>query len=165
MEFEIGICDKNIEIEWNGPTEKLCRKVIITSLSKSHHMRVYLFYPKMPTNHVICLINRLKRVWLDKIGQSTEGASKALATLDKFIHEPELITDDSTLIGILEDLGLDDVATDLDLLAVRKWKSRERMNTNWAFGFSPDLLDHFLTNMKLNGELICYGRNGDEALL
>ena len=165
MEFGITETKTNLSIIWNGPLEELCRKMIISSISKIHHMRIYLFYPKMPANHVACLIDRLRKNWFDVVGRSTDGASKAKNTLNKLQLDQPLITDDSKLLTILEDLGLDDVASDLDLIAVKCWESNSRTNSIWAFGFSPDDVDHFLKNVKITTDQMCYGRNGDTSLI
>lgn len=165
MEFGITETKSNLNIVWNGPLEELCRKLIISSISKTHHMRVYLFYPKMPANHVACLIDRLRRNWFNTVGRSTTGATKARNALNKLQLDQPLITDDAKLLNLLEDLELDDVASDLDLIAVKKWETDARTNSIWAFCFSPDDINHFLTNTKITPDQMCYGRNGDNSLV
>ena len=164
MEFGVSESENNIDIIWNGPLEKLCRKLIICSTSKTHHMKIYLFFPKMPANHVISLAERLRRCWFSTVGRSTTGATKALNGLKENIKEEGLITDDAVLIKVLEKIELDDVATDLDLVAIKSWQTHSRMNSIWAFCFAPDDLQHFLENVKISTDQICYGRNGDTSL-
>ena len=164
MEFGVTESKSNINMVWNGPLEDLCRKLIISSMSKVHHMRVYLFYPKMPANHVACLVERLRKTWFETVGRSTSGASKAKNALNVIQSDNSLITDDDKLLTVLEELGLDDVAPDLDLIAIKKWDKSTRLNSIWAFSFSPDDTNHFLNNVKITAEQMCYGRNGDSSL-
>ena len=89
---------------------------------------------------------------------------KAHESLEQVNMGNQLLTEDDKLIRILEFLELDDVAPDIDLLAVKKWKSESRENSIWAFCFAPDDTDHFLNNVRINNDLLCYGRNGDESL-
>ena len=164
MEFGVSESGNNVDIIWNGPLEKLCRKLIISSISKLHHMKIYLFFPKMPANHVLSLVGRLRKSWFNSVGRSTNGAAKAMNCLNEILEKDGLITDDEILIKILEKLGLDDVATDLDLIAIKSWQTQSRLNSIWAFCFAPDDLKHFLENVKISTDQICYGRNGDSSL-
>ena len=164
MEFGVSESGNNLDIIWNGPLEKLCRKLTISSFSKKHHMKIYLFYPKMPANHVLSLVNRMKNCWFHKVGRSTDGATKAMNCLNEILSEHGLVTNDGTLIEILEKLELDDVATDLDLIAVKSWRTQTRLNSIWAFCFTPDDITHFLENVKISADQMCYGRNGDQSL-
>ena len=127
-------------------------------------MKIYLFFPKMPANHVLCLVERLRRCWFSTVGRSTTGATKAMECLKENLNEDSLVTNDNVLIKILEKLELDDVATDLDLVAIKSWQTQSRMNSTWAFCFAPDDLKHFLENVKISKDQICYGRNGDTSL-
>ena len=163
MEFGISESGKNLDVVWNGPLGNLCRKLTISSMSKQHNMRIYLFFPKMPANHVLCLVERLRRCWFRAVGRSTNGATKAMECLNEIVTEG-LVTDDGLLIQILEKLELDDVATDLDLVAIKSWRTQQRLNSIWAFCFSPDDLEHFLENTKISMDQMCYGRNGDSSL-
>jgi len=164
MEFGIHETKSSLKVDWNGPTEELCRKMIMTSISKKHHLKIFLHYPKMPTNHVLCLFNRIRRSWFENVGRSTNGANKALEALETFLPGDQMTTDDQILIKLLEKINLDDVAEDIDLMAVKKWTEGPRTTSIWAFCFAPDDLDHFLKNVKINNDILCYGRNGDPDL-
>ena len=161
MEFGINNKKKTIDVVWNGPDEQLCKKLVISSLSQTRSLKIYLFCPKMPTNHTLCLVNRLRRVWNETVGRSS---MKAYESLERVNMGNQLLTEDDKLIQILEFLALDDVAPDIDLLAVKKWESEHRENTIWAFCFAPDDTDHFLNNVRINNDILCYGRNGDDSL-
>ena len=164
MEFGVVEKRKTINVTWNGPSEKLCRKIVISSISPSHNLKVYLHYPKMPVNHVMCMIGRLRKAWTNTVGNATAGAEKAHDILEAINTNQKLLTDDEVLVEILEALTLDNIAPDIDLLAIKKWNTGERMNSIWAFCFAPDDIDHFLKNVRVSDEQLCYGRNGDLSL-
>ena len=164
MEFGINENQRSIDITWNGPEEKLCRKLVVSSTSQENNVKIYLHYPKMPPNHVLCLIGRLRRMWFTTVGRSSTGAMKAHECLNQVNIPNGLLTEDTKLIEILEILGLDDVAPDLDLMAIKKWQTGNRLNTIWSFCFAPDDIEHFLKNVQISNDQLCYGRNGDETL-
>ena len=164
MEFGIGETKRAINIVWNGPGDTLCKKLVISSVSQENSVKIHLHYPKMPTNHVMCLVGRLRRMWFNTVGRSSTGASKAHDALRQVNMQNELLTADDKLIEILEILGLDDVAPDLDLMAVKKWETENRQNSAWSFCFAPDDFEHFLKHVQISNEQMCYGRNGDEDL-
>ena len=164
MEFGFEETKNSINIVWNGPFENLCRKLIMTGHTREHQIKVYLSYPKMPTNHVICLINRFRKAWENSVGDGNEAVAKTLEALKIINNDTEVITSDDNLIAILEFLGLDNVGADLDLIAIKKIEAKGKIRSVWGFAFSPDETDHFLNNVKINGDYLCYGRNGDESL-
>ena len=165
MEFGVRETKTNLDIEWNGPTDNLCRKLVLSSVSQRNHLKIYLFYPIMPANHVLCLMNRLRQNWFNLVGRSTSGANKAHNAIANHAKDKSLIIEDDILIKILEEIHLDDVASDIDLVAIKNWKTSRRSFSLWAFCFAPDDLDHFLKNAKVNGDVICYGKNGDNDLV
>ena len=164
MEFRISRNRSKFDLEWNGPVENLRQRTIISSISRSHHMKVLLFLPLMPTNHTLCVLARLRRNWWSTVGKTSTGARKALKAIEKHNITNGLTTDDSTLINLLEELTLDDVGSDLDLIAVDKRSRGSRITVTWIFCFSPDDISHFIENARVNKETICYGRNGDNSL-
>ena len=169
MEFGINEAKYNLNITWNGPSEVLCRKLVSahilqTAAAGTHHLKLLMFYPMMPTNHVTCLLERFRRNWCSKVGDAARGARKAVAALSAFPEENVCISDDNTLVKIMEEIRLDDVATDIDLIAIKKFSDGDKTTSIWAFGFSPDNLEHFLENVRVNGDMMCYGRNGDTDL-
>ena len=118
----------------------------------------------MPTNHVSCLVNRFKKAWFTNVGMGKIGVSKALEAVKSTEKTDGIISEDIELIPILENLGLDDVATDIDLIAIKLKTGKRGLFSTWGFAFVPDLTDHFLKNVKISGDTICYGRNGDLSL-
>ena len=164
MEFGIRETHRTINITWNGPGETLCRKLVVSSTSQENNVKIHLHYPKMPANHVLCLIGRLRRMWFNTVGRSSTGAMKAHNALKQINLQDGLLTDDAKLIEILEILELDDVAPDLDLMAIKQWETGNRKNSIWSFCFAPDDIEHFLKNVQISNDQMCYGRNGDETL-
>ena len=169
MEFGISEAKFNLNITWNGPTEILCRKLVTSYTLKStadttHHLKLLMFYPRMPTNHVTCILERFRRSWFNKVGIAARGARKAMTALSTISEQDFCVSDDKILIKVMEEIGLDDVATDIDLIAIKKFTIGGKSTSIWAFGFSPDDLGHFLENVRVNGDMMCYGRNGDPDL-
>ena len=165
MEFRLSEHRHRVVIEWNGPVEPLGRKLISSHVSRLVNLKVYFYYPRMPTNHTICLFSRMKKIWLDKVGQDYLAARKILDAAEKMPNENKLFYDDETLISFLEDLSLDDVGADLDLIGVRKRVKGLRTYVECYFGFSPDDVEHFISNMIIRNDTLCYGRNGDIDLV
>ena len=164
MEFHISRNRSKFNVEWNGPVEELQQRTIITSISRAHHMKVLLFLPHLPTNHTLCMLARLRRNWWSAVGKTSMGARKAFKAIEKHNIENGLTTDDAVLIELLEELTLDDVGSDLDLVAVDKRSRGSRTTITWIFSFSPDDISHFIENARIDKETICYGRNGDNSL-
>ena len=164
MEFHISESGRKISIDWNGPVDLAHNRTITTSISRAHKMKILLFLPKMPTNHMLCMVRRLRKNWSNSVGLASRGSRKALTTVKKYIHQDKIETDDAILIQILEELTLDDVGTDLDLIAVKKKTEAHRISSTWIFAFAPDDLSHFIDNSRIHQETLCYGRNGDNDL-
>ena len=164
MEYSYIETDSSVDVIWNGPSEEMCKKLVITGRTEEHHMKIFLFYPKMPTNHVSCLIKRFQLAWKTNVGIGKKGTIKAFEALKSVEKSDGIIFDNNDLIPILEYLELDDVAVDLDLIAIKLKQRQQGITSIWGFAFVPDLTDHFLKNVKINGDTICYGRNGDLSL-
>ena len=104
MEFRLSEHGCKVSIEWNGPVEPLGRKLICSHASRLINLKVYVYYPKMPTNHTLCLISRMKTIWLEKVGRGYLAARRVLNAIEKTPNTNRLLLDDETLISFLEDL-------------------------------------------------------------
>ena len=119
---------------------------------------------QMPVSHVLCLVRRLKRKILECIGQGSNAMRSLSARVRNVGLSDGLHVRDDALLPLLEQLGLDDVATDLDLIGYYQKRVRGQLKSVFVFGFSPDDLDHYLKNSMVRGEMMNYGRNGDVSL-
>ena len=119
MEYSYVETNSTVDVIWNGPSEELCKKLVISGHTQKHHMKIYLFYPKMPTNHVSCLVNRFKHAWHTNVGIGKTGVSKALTAIDSVGKTDGIVSEDMDLVPILEHLELDDVAPDIDLIVIK----------------------------------------------
>ena len=164
MEYFVGMVGRRLVVDWNGTDFDMQRSIVYHRNSRPLHVKMYLYLPKMPVNHVLCLVRRLKR----KIGSCIGLEATAMRNLGARIRNVGL-TDglhvrDDALLPLMEQLGLDDVASDLDLVGYYQKRVRGQLKSVFVFGFSPDDLDHYLKNSMVRGELMNYGRNGDISL-
>ena len=164
MEYYIEMTDRRLVVDWNGTDFDLQRSVVFHKNSRPIHVKMYLYLPKMPVNHTLCMVRRLKR----KINVCVGSGGNAMRNLRARIRNIGL-TDglhirDDALLPLLEQLGFDDVASDLDLIGYYQKRVRGQLKSVFVFGFSPDDLEHYLNNSMVRGEMMNYGRNGDTSL-
>ena len=155
---------RRLIVDWNGTEFTLNRSVIYHQNSRPLHIKMYLYLPKMPVSHTLCLSRRLKRKIMDCVG-SGGGAMRSLNSRIRSVGLTDgLHIRDDALVPLLEQLGLDDVAADLDLVGYYQRRVRTQLKSVFVFGFSPDNLDHYLSSSMVRGELLNYGPNGDLSL-
>ena len=164
MEYYVAMNGRRLVVEWNGTDFGMHRSIVYHQNSRPIHVKMYLYLPKMPVSHVVCLVRRLKRKVLGCIGQG----STAMRSLNTRIRNVGLgdglhIRDDA-LLPLMEQLGLDDIVADLDLVGYYQRRVRSQLKSVFIFGFNPDNLEHYLNHSMVRGEMLNYGRNGDLSL-
>ena len=166
MEYHVGISRRRLFVEWSG-SEVMNRHNIRRYSSRLLKVSVQLFLPDMPMNHRVTLCRRLRRVW-DRLFPSTAVMNRQLMSAVSALSMPVGVTvSDDLLVPFLEQIGMDDVCTDLDLLGLYYRPSPVVSRVHrlcLVFGFSPDNIAHFLDSRRISHGSICYGPNGDESL-
>ena len=164
MEYYIEMAGRRLVVDWNGTDFDMQRNVVFHRNSRPIHVKMYLYLPKMPVSHALCLNRRLKRRITTCIGLG----NTAMRSFNTRVRNVGLVDGlhvrDDALLPLLEQLGFDDVATDLDLIGYYQKRVRGQLKSVFVFGFSPDDLDHYLKNSMVRGEMMNYGRNGDTSL-
>ena len=164
MEYYVEMSGRRLVVDWNGTEFGLHRGIVYHRNSRPLHVKMYLYLPKMPVNHTVCLNRRLKRKINDCIGQGA-GAMRSLNSRIRAVGLTDgLHIRDEALVPLVEQLGLDDVAVDLDIIGYYQRRVRGQLKSVFIFGFSPDNLVHYLENSMVRGELLNYGPNGDLSL-
>ena len=164
MEYFVGLENRKLEVEWNGTSADLCRHTFKRYSSRILSYKCYLYLPKMPTNHIICLRRRVERPWAEHVGSDANSARKIISVLNQLKLKNGLYIQDDVLVPILEKLSLDDVAADLDLIGFYQSGTVRRRKLLFVFGFSPDDPADFLEKSVTRGNLLNYGKNGDLSL-
>ena len=155
---------RRLVVDWNGTEFGLNRGIIFHRNSRPLHIKMYLYLPKMPVSHTLCPNRRLKRKINDCIG-SGNGAMRSLNSRIRSVGLTDgLHIRDDALIPLMEQLGLDDVAVDLDMVGYYQRQVRGQLKCVFIFGFCPDNLNHYLEQSMIRGELLNYGPNGDLSL-
>ena len=166
MEYHVGISRRRLFVEWSG-SEAMYQHNIRRYTSRLLKISVQLFLPGMPISHRVTLCRRLRRVW-DGLFPSVAAMNRKLLSVITALSIPVGVTvHDDLLVPFLEQIGLDNVCADLDLLGLyyRPSPAVSRVHrVSLVFGFSPDNVDHFLTNRRVSHDSICYGPNGDDSL-
>ena len=166
MEYHVGVSHRRLYVEWSG-SEIMNRHNIRRFTSRLLKVSVQLFLPEMPMSHRVTLCRRLRRVW-DRLFPSVAAMNRRLLSVVNNLSMPVgIIVDDDLLVPFLEQIGMDDVCTDLDLLGLYYRPSPVVSRVNrlcLVFGFSPDDVAHFLDSRRVSHGSICYGPNGNESL-
>lgn len=164
MEYFIGLSGRRLSVEWNGTEFGMHRGTVFHRNSRPLHVKMYLYLPKMPVSHTLCLNRRLKKKIEECVGQGPT-AMRSLNTRIRSVGLTNgLHVRDDSLVPLLEQLGFDDVVDDLDLIGYYQSRVRNQLKSVFLFGFSPDNLSHYLDNSVIRGGLLNYGRNGDLSL-
>ena len=164
MEYYVEMSGRRLIVDWNGTEFGLNRGNIFHRNSRPLHVKMYLYLPKMPVNHTLCLNRRLKKKIEGCIGVGSAVMRNLNARIRAVGLTDGLHIRDDALVPLLEQLGLDDVAPDLDLIGYYQRRVRSQLKSVFIFGFSPDNLDHYLANSMVRGGLLNYGPNGDLSL-
>ena len=164
MEYFLAMQGRRLVVEWNGTDFGMHRSNVFHRNSRPLHVKMYLYLPKMPISHTLCLVRRLKR----KINACVGQGNTAMRSLNTRIRNVGL-TDglhvrDEALLPLMEQLGLDDIVTDVDLIGYYQRRVRSQLKSVFVFGFNPDDLEHYLAHSMIRGGLLNYGRNGDLSL-
>lgn len=164
MEYYVGLSGRRLVVEWNGTEFDLRRGNVFQHNSRPLHVKMFLYSPKMPISHTLCLHRRLKKKINDCIG-SGRLAMRNLRNRIRLVGLTDgLHVRDDALVPLLEQLGLGDVVPDLDLIGYYQRHVRNQLKSVFVFGFDPDRLDHYFAHSMIRGELLNYGRNGDSSL-
>ena len=164
MEYYVGLEGRRLDVEWNGTNDGLYRITFARYSSRALSYKCYLYLPKMPTNHSICLRRRIVKSWSDHVGSTQNSARRIISLLDRLNYRNGLHVQDDILLPLVEGLTLDDVAVDLDIIGFYQSGTRRQRKIVFIFGFSPDNISHYLEQSVTRGGLMCYGRNGDLSL-
>ena len=164
MEYYVGMEGRKLEVEWNGTSSDLFRLTFQRYSSRLLHYKCYLYLPKMPTNHVICMKRRIARVWSSKVGSDSNSARRIVSVLNQLKLRNGLYIQDDVLLPVLEGLSLDDVAPDLDLIGFYQSGNPRQRKLLFVFGFSPDDEADYLEKAVTRGGQMNYGRNGDISI-
>lgn len=164
MEYYVGLEGRKLEVEWNGTSCDLNRLTFQRYSSRSLHYKCYLYLPKMPTNHSICLRRRINRAWASRVGTDANSARRILSCLNLLKLKNGLYIQDDVLLPLLEKLSMDDVAADLDLIGFYQSGNPRKRKLLFVFGFHPDDGADYLEKAVTRGGLMNYGRNGDLSL-
>ena len=166
MEYYVGVERRRLVVEWSG-SEVMNQHYIRRFSSRLLKISVLLYLPVIPINHRITMCRRMRRVW-DRLFPSVARMNRLMVSVVMDLSIPAGITvADDLLLSFLERTGLDDVCRDVDLLGIYYQPSQLASRVNrmsLVFGFSPDDLDHYLTNRRVSHEFICYGPNGDDTI-
>ena len=155
---------RKLEVEWNGTSSDLFRLTFQRYSSRLLHYKCYLYLPKMPTNHVICMKRRIARAWSSKVGSDSNSARRIVSVLNQLKLRNGLYIQDDVLLPVLEGLSLDDVAPDLDLIGFYQSGNPRQRKLLFVFGFSPDDEADYLEKAVTRGGQMNYGRNGDISI-
>ena len=164
MEYYLGLERRRLVVEWNGSEGGLVRTTLIRYVSRSITYKVQICLPRMPVNHSICMRRRLRRAWVSACGEGAAAARKISAVVRRLRLSNGLKVSDDVLVQLLEDLGLDNVAADIDLVGYHQSGSFNRRSLLFVFGFYPDDSAHYLNMTVIGRDSINYGRNGDLSL-
>ena len=154
---------RRLEVIWNG-TDNLVRLTFGRYNSRAVQYKAYLYIPKMPTNHSICMRRRMIRSWTRACGVGAQAARNLVRMIQDLHLSNGLHISDEVLVPVLEKLGLDDVGADLDLIGYYQSGTRGRRRLILLFGFNPDDLNHYLAHSVVRHDILNYGRNGDMNL-
>lgn len=164
MEYYVALDGRRLVVDWNGTDFGMHRNTVYQRNSRPLHTKMYLYLPKIPVSHTVCLVRRLRRKILECVGQGSTSMRSLNTRIRNVGLSDGLHIRDDALLPLLEQLGFDDVATDLDLIGYYQRRIRGQLKSIFIFGFSPDNLEHFLGHSMVRGELMNYGRNGDLSL-
>ena len=162
MEYHIDIAERRIEVEWEGFS--LNRTTFVRYNSRSMQYKAYLYLPRSPMSHIVCMRRRIYRFWERVMGTGVLSARKIQSAIRQLGLKNGLYVDDAKLVPLMEQLGMDDISADLDLIGYYQAGSRRQQKTIFLFGFNPDDLSHYLENVVVRGTMLNYGRNGDLSL-
>ena len=163
MEYHVALHERRLEVQWNGFNE-LCRITFARYTSRAIQYKAYLYIPKMPSNHMVCMRRRIIRSWKDKCGTGVVSARRVQAAVRAMGLKNGLHISDDVLVPLLEKLTLDDVGIDLDMIGLYQSGTSNQRKVIFLFGFCPDDLSHFLTHSRFRNDLLNYGRCGDVEL-
>ena len=162
MEYYVGLEGRKLEVEWNGAD--LNRLTFIRYSSRAIHYKCYLYLPRMPTNHTICMKKRLERAWKSRVGSDANSKRRIITALNQLKLKNGLHIQDDILLPLLEKLNLNDVAPDLNIIGFYQSGCKRQRKLLFVFGFYPDNESHYLEKAVIRGDLVNYGRNGDLSL-
>lgn len=162
MEYYVGLEGRKLEVEWNGAN--LNRLTFIRYSSRAIHYKCYLYLPKMPNNHTICMKKRLERAWRSRVGSDANSQRRITSALNQLKLKNGLHIQDAILLPLLEKLNLINVASDLDIIGFYQSSSARQRKLLFVFGFHPDNESDYLEKAVIRGDLVNYGRNGDLSL-
>ena len=163
MEYHVSMNSRRLEVIWNG-TDDLNRLTFSRYNSRAIQFKAYLYVPRMPTNHSICMRRRMVRSWIRACGSGAQAARHLVNMVHDLHLSNGLHVSDDILVPVLERLGLDDVGADLDLIGYYQSGARGRRRLILLFAFNPDNLTHYLTHSIVRHDILNYGRNGDMNL-
>ena len=164
MEYYVGLENRKLEVEWNGTAADLCRYTFKRYSSRIVHFKCYLYLPKMPVSHTICLKRRVEKAWDMNVGSDANSARRIVSILNQLKLRNGLYIQDDVLLPVLEKLSLDNVAADLDLIGFYQSGNARCRKLLFVFGFDPDDPADFLEKSVNRGSQLNYGRNGDLSL-
>lgn len=163
MEYTVGLnISRQLEVKWNGSAENLKRATFARYGSRSIKYKNYLYMPKMPINHTVCMKRRIEKAWQDAIGDKVSASRSILSVINGMKLKNGLYTAKDVLLPIMEAFGLN--AADIEPIGYYQTGSKDRRKLIFLFGFNPEDWEHYLKHVVSRGESIIYGRNGDALL-
>ena len=96
----------------------LNRTTFYKSRSKKLQCRGYLYLPRMPENHAICMQKRMKSAWSNKCGTGRTCTSRIKTAIRDLDLKCGLHTDPGKLCHFGTILNLSTVATDISMIGL-----------------------------------------------
>ena len=140
------------------------RTTFYKTRSKTLQCRAYLYLPKIPENHAICMQRRMKSAWAKKCGTGRVCTNRIKSAIKEQNLTNGLHICKPRLEHFKTILNLSMVTSDISLIGLYKAGSKSNQKLILLFAFEPEDIDHYRNNSTIQNSILYYDRNCDITL-
>ena len=163
MVYHVEMVDRRLNVG-SSDFENLNRSTFYMIRTRRLQCRAYLYLPKMPERHMICMQRRMKQSWTKNVGVKAACIRRIMNAVRVLGLGNGLHVNNDVLHQFLLDISLENVATDIGLIGIYKAGNHQDSKLLLLFGFKPENMNHFIENSAVRRNMLIYDKNGDPAL-